>query len=76
MIEIAGGDGAAVHLKAGEAVYLENTFGSKVVDSWVLSADDTDEYLSVEHTRRMTGHLYTRVGESFWSNRRNELLVL
>ena len=37
---------------------------------------DPSEYLSVEHTRRMIGHLYARTGEMFWSNRRNPMLLL
>lgn len=76
LTEIAGGEGAAVRLAAGDTIYLCNTFGSQVVDTWAVSLADPTEYLSVEHTRRMTGHLYTRVGEHFWSNRRNPMLLL
>ncbi|GAB5469771.1 MAG: urea carboxylase-associated family protein [Rhodospirillales bacterium] len=74
--ELAGGTGVAVALKAGERVFLRNTFGSQVVDTWAVSAGDPCEYLSVEHTRRMNGHLYPGAGETFWSNRRNPMLVM
>lgn len=74
MKEISGGGGAALRLGAGEAVSLVNTHGAQVVDTWCLAAADTSEYLSVEHTRRMLGRLFPRVGDGFYSNRRNILL--
>lgn len=76
LTEIAAGEGAAIELRSGETLFLRNTFGSQVVDTWAISQADHSEYLSVEHTRRMTGHLYPRVGEQFWSNRRNAMLLL
>ncbi len=76
MIEIPGGQGAAVSLAKGQALRLSNTFGSQVVDTWALSAEDPSEVLSVEHTRRMNGALFVREGGTFWSNRRNAMLLL
>lgn len=74
--EVPAGKGAAIMLRQGETLFLQNTFGAQVVDTWALSTSDASEYLSVEHTRRMTGHLYTKAGEQFWSNRRNPMLLL
>ena len=74
--EIAGGAGLAMTLRAGEAARLVNTFGSQVVDTWALAARDTSEYLSVEHTRRMLGNLFPRLGDAFYSNRRSKMLSL
>ncbi len=74
--ELAGGSGTAVRLAAGDAVRLVNTHGSQVVDAWAVAGEDPSEYLSVEHTRRMNGRLYPKVGDAFWSNRRNEMLRL
>lgn len=74
--ELPAGRGVAIALRRGETLFLQNTFGAQVVDTWALSASDSSEYLSVEHTRRMTGHLYTKAGEQFWSNRRNPMLLL
>ncbi len=74
--EIPGGYGRATRLTAGQRLYLRNTFGSQVVDTWALSAADPTEFLSVEHTRRMNGGLFTRAGQPFWSNRRNPMLIL
>jgi len=74
--EIPGGHGRAVALNAGEALRLVNTFGTQVVDTWALSAADTTEYLSVEHTRRMLYNLFPRSGDVFYSNRRSQMLLL
>lgn len=75
-IELAGGAGTAVKLRAGQKLHLCNTHGSQVVDTWALGADDPSEYLSVEHTRRMTGQIYPKAGSTFYSNRRTPMLVL
>ena len=75
-IEIPGGGGKAVRLRAGAAVKLVNTHGSQVVDTWCLSQADLTEHVSVEHTRRMLLRLFPKQGDSLYSNRRNPLLVL
>ena len=74
MKEIRGGGAAALHLRGGQAVRLVNTHGTQVVDTWCLAADDTTEYLSVEHTRRTLGCLFPKEGDGLYSNRRNILL--
>ena len=66
----------AIRLRRRHAVKLINTFGSQVVDTWYLAADDGTEYVSVEHTRRMLGHLFPREGDQLYSNRRNAMLTL
>ncbi len=76
LIQIPGGAGAALRLRAGQAVRLVNMHGSQVVDTWCLSAADTTEYLSVEHTRRMLSRLFPGEGDALYSNRRTALLVL
>lgn len=76
MIEIQGGHGKAVPLRAGEAIRLVNTFGAQVVDTWALGMHDTSEFLSVEHTRRMIGRLFPKQGDVFYSNRRSKMLLL
>lgn len=75
-MELPGGAGAAVRLRAGEAVRLVNTHGSQVVDTWCLALADPTEYLSVEHTRRMLGKLFPKEGDALFSNRRTKLLTL
>jgi len=76
MVEIPGRAGAAILVTSGARIKIVNTFGSQVVDTWALNADDTTEYLSVEHTRRMTGKIFIERNDDFWSNRRNPMLAL
>jgi uncharacterized protein YcgI (DUF1989 family) len=76
LVEIRGGYGKAVPLKRGQRLKLVNTFGSQVVDTWALNANDTSEHLSVEHTRRMIGALFPKQGDKLYSNRRTEMLLL
>lgn len=75
-LTVPGGRGLAVRLRAGDAVRLVNTHGSQVVDTWAVSLADPDEVLSVEHTRRLTGHLHPVAGDVFVSNRRTPMLRL
>lgn len=74
--EIAGGHARAVPLKSGAAIRLVNTHGTQVVDTWALAAGDRSEVLSVEHTRRMLYNLFPKQGDAFFSNRRNQMLLL
>lgn len=73
---LAGGHGVAVPLEAGQSVTLRNTHGSQVVDTWSLMQSEPSEYLSVEHTRRVTSHLHPVEGDVFVSNRRSPMLRL
>ena len=57
MQTIEGGNGIALRLASGSSVKLVNTSGMQTVDTWVLRDSDISEYLSVEHTRRMTAQL-------------------
>lgn len=75
-VEIPGGHGRAIALKAGQALHLVNTHGGQVVDAWALNAADLTEHMSVEHTRRMSGRLFIAVGDALLSNRRNPMLRL
>lgn len=73
---IDGGFARAIRVSAGSAVKLVNTHGTQTVDMWALRGNDPTEYLSVEHTRRMLFNLFPSKGETFFSNRRTELLRL
>lgn len=75
-ITIKGGTGKAITLMAGEAVRLVNTPGTQVVDTWAVMMHDPIEMMSVEHTRRTTGHLHPVVRDVFVSNRRTPMLRL
>lgn len=76
MIEIPGGHGAAVPLRAGQRLRVVNTHGGQVVDTFAIDPADPTEHLSVEHTRRLLGRLFIRVGDDLVSNRRRPLLRL
>ncbi len=73
---IDGGKGTAIRLAGGSSIKLVNTSGMQTVDTWALRASDISEYLSVEHTRRMTAKLSPTAGDMLFSNRRNPLLRL
>ena len=76
IITIPAREGRAIRLKAGEALRIVNTHGSQVVDAWAVSLSDPAEMLSVEHTRRTTGHLHPEPGDVLVSNRRTPMLRL
>jgi uncharacterized protein len=73
---IPGGESAAILLKVGQGVKLINTHGTQTVDTWCLGTSEATEYLSVEHTRRMLGHLFAKERDALFSNRRNMLLKI
>jgi len=75
-LTVPGGHGLAVKLTAGQALRLVNTHGQQVVDTWAVALADPSEMLSVEHTRRTTGHLHPVAGDVFVSNRRTPMLRL
>ena len=68
--------GRAFKLAAGQRIRVINTHGSQVVDTWALDADDLSQYLSMEQTRRMLFKLGPGQGDTLYSNRRNDMLVL
>src|SRR5690606_3004298 len=75
-ITIPAREGRAIRLKAGEALRVVNTHGTQAVDAWAVSLADPAEMLSVEHTRRTTGHLHPGPGDLLVSNRRAPMLRL
>jgi len=68
--------GRAFSLGSGQRIRVINTHGSQVVDTWALDADEPSQYLSMEQTRRMLFKLRPELGDTLYSNRRNEMLVL
>lgn len=75
-IEIPGGHGAAIALRAGQRLRVINTHGGQVVDTFAIDPANPTEHLSVEHTRRLLGRLFIAVGDDLVSNRRRPLLRL
>ena len=73
---IPGADHGSVRLSVGESVKIINIEGSQVVDLWAFVESDVSEFLSTEHTRSCLQKLIPSVGDSLFSNRRCELLVI
>ena len=74
MVELPARQGVAVPLSRGQRLHLVNTHGNQVVDTWAVMAADPTEYMSMEHSRRMTGHLHPKPGDVLCSNRRSAML--
>ncbi len=76
LVTIPAAHGAAIRLAAGEGVEVVNTFGTQVVDTWSFCSDDLGHYMSMSHTRVETGRLCPKPGQTFFTNRRQEILRL
>lgn len=74
MIEFPPRQGVALRLSRGQRLRLVNTHGNQVVDTWAVMAADPTEHMSMEHSRRMTGHLHPQPGDVLCSNRRSAML--
>ena len=68
--------GLAVSVRAGGRVRIVNLQGHQVVDTWAVSAEDHDEWMSMEHTRASLSRLVPRVGDSLYSSRRRPILTM
>ncbi|MET2829806.1 urea carboxylase-associated family protein [Mesorhizobium shangrilense] len=68
--------GVAVMLRRGQAIRIENIFGSQVVDAWALSAEDPLEYASIEHTRSWNSSIFVEKGMALISIRRRPMLTM
>jgi len=68
--------GAAARLAAGQSIIVRNTHGEQVVDTWAFNADDTSEFMSMEHTRPHLLKVIPGVGDSLLTNRRRPILTL
>lgn len=69
-------EGIAVPLGAGQRLRIINTHGGQVVDTWALARSDTNEYLSMAHTRTSLGKLVPSTGDHLYSSCRRPLLTL
>jgi len=75
-ITIPAGLGRAARLDRGRCVTVINTHGQQVVDTWAFNAADSDEYMSMEHSRSTLEKLFPAVGESMVTNRRRPILTV
>jgi len=68
--------GIAARLRAGQTVTIVNSHGKQVVDTWAFKADDTNEFMSMEHSRAAILKLSPRVGDTLTTNRRRAILTV
>ncbi|MEM9222782.1 MAG: urea carboxylase-associated family protein [Pseudomonadota bacterium] len=73
-ITIPAGHGLALRLEAGEAVAVINTHGTQVVDTWAFRAD-LSAAMSMSISRVENGRLHPALGEPFFDNEREPILV-
>lgn len=73
-LTIPGARSKAFYVNRGEHIRILNLEGSQVVDAWAFSADQTNEFLSTEHTRSCLEKLIPVVGDALFSNRRRPIL--
>ncbi len=73
---VPAGTGRAFRLFAGQIVKLMSPEGPQVADTWAFKQADMAEFLSTEHTRSCLDRLTPRIGDAFFSNRRNPMLTI
>jgi len=66
--------GRAVRLSRGQSLKVINTHGHQVVDFWAFSAEDTSEFLSMEHLRATLTSIFPKAGDALFTNRRRPIL--
>ena len=76
MIEIPARKGRAVKLRKGQRIKVINTKGQQVVDTWAFNADDTREFMSMEHSRVAMDQIIPAIGNALVTNRRRPILTL
>lgn len=75
-VEVPGGAGRAVRVRAGELVRVVDVDGGQVGDVFAFAADTSGEHHSAAHTRAATSRLFPAVGEPFVTDRRRPILTL
>lgn len=68
--------GLAVRVARGQRLRVVNTFGSQVIDTWAFSADDMQEFMSMEHSRAAFRKLSPSTGDAFVTTQRRPILRL
>jgi uncharacterized protein len=76
MIEIPARQGKAGPVQKGQRIKIVNSKGQQVVDAWAFNADDSREFMSMEHSRVAIGRIIPQIGDTLVSNRRRPMLTL
>ena len=75
-IVVPAREGRGVRLAAGDYVRIVDIEGQQIADTFAYNVNDVTEYHSAPHTRAVLSRLFPRVGEAFYTNRRNPVLTL
>ena len=67
---------AALHLREGQELKIENTYGKQVVDFWAFNPTDAHDYLSMVHSRTILLKIALAKGDKLYSTRRKPILTL
>jgi uncharacterized protein len=75
-VEVPGGEGRGIGVRAGQVVRVTDVAGGQVGDLFAFSQADPSEYASAEHTRPTIGKLFPRAGDPVLTNRRRPILTV
>ena len=75
LLTIPARKGKAARVSAGQLVKVINTHGQQVVDAWAFSSE-SEEHMSMEHTRTALGRIRPKIGDSVVTNKRRPILTL
>ena len=76
VVTIPARGGKAAFVEAGQRVWVINTHGQQVVDTWAFRRDELTEFMSMEHSRTFLSRIMARVGDSMVTNHRRPILTL
>jgi uncharacterized protein YcgI (DUF1989 family) len=66
----------AFPVKKGQDIKIINTFGKQVLDFWAFNPDDSNDFLSMVHTRTVLRAVTLTKGDKLYSTRRKPILTL
>ncbi len=76
LVTIPARGGKAAFVEAGQRVWVINTHGQQVVDTWAFRRDELTEFMSMEHSRTFLSRIMARVGDNMVTNHRRPILTL
>jgi uncharacterized protein len=76
IVEVPARKGHLISLAAHDEVEVVNTFGGQVVDTWAFPLEDSNEYMSMEHSRVAHYRLAFRPGDTLYSDRWRPVLSI
>lgn len=75
IVTIPARKGVAARVQKGQNIKVINTHGEQVVDTWAFNADDSSEFMSMEHSRAHMLKVIPTVGDTMRTNRRRPILT-